>query len=247
MEGSKRSAKQIVPLVLEILKIKSVIDVGCGVGTWLSVFKEYGVEDILGVDGNWVDKKMLQIPNDRFLSFDLTKPFRINRRFDLAISLEVAEHLSNEHAEAFVDSLVRLGPVILFSAAIPHQGGTGHLNEKWPDYWAEHFQKRGYVVIDYIRKKVWQNDNVEPWYAQNMLIFAEKTYKENNVLLKRAFENTFSSQLSIVHPKSWSLMLARSEPKNMPLIKILSVLPTVTAKSLNEKIWKLNRRRRFRS
>lgn len=128
--GSRRSAKVIVPLVLELIQPRSVIDVGCGVGAWLSVFKECGVRDIMGVDGDYIDKKMLQIPQERFLSFDLREPLRMDRQFDLVVSFEVAEHLPSECAERFVDSLVRLGPAILFSAAIPFQGGAHHMNEQ---------------------------------------------------------------------------------------------------------------------
>lgn len=122
-KSSRRSANEIVPLVLELIQPKSVIDVGCGVGAWLSVFRECGIEDILGVDGNWVDKNMLEIPENRFLVFDLTTPVLMNRHFDLVVSLEVAEHLPSECAEIFIDSLTRLGPTILFSAAIPFQRG----------------------------------------------------------------------------------------------------------------------------
>lgn len=133
-EGSKRSAEQIVPILLELIQPQSVIDVGCGTGTWLSVFCEHGIEDIWGVDGDYVQEEALEIPKDRFLSHDLTKPLALDRKFDLAISLEVAEHLPCDSAEAFVDSLTQLAPVILFSAAIPFQGGVGHVNEQWQEY-----------------------------------------------------------------------------------------------------------------
>ncbi len=142
--GSRRSAEAIVPLVLTLIKPQSVIDVGCGLGIWLSVFKEFGVKDVFGIDGDHVDRSMLQIPNERFTAFDLKKPIPINRQFDLVISLEVAEHLPEDCAKTFIHSLTGLGPVILFSAAIPFQGGTNHLNEQWPDYWANHFNDNGY-------------------------------------------------------------------------------------------------------
>lgn len=202
-EGSRRSAREVVPLVLELIQPEHVIDVGCGVGTWLSVFTELGVEDILGLDGDHVDRKMLEIPKERFVAFDLRKPLRLSRQFDLVVSLEVAEHLPKECAESFVDSLARLGPVILFSAAIPLQGGINHLNEQWPDYWVEHFEQKGYEVIDSIRKRIWQNDKVEWWYAQNILMFAKRDYLERNLLLKSEWENTIPSQLSVVHPRKY--------------------------------------------
>jgi SAM-dependent methyltransferase len=202
-ERSRRSAKEVIPLVLELIQPRSVVDVGCGAGTWLSVFKEFGIDDFLGVDGDWVDKKMLEIPEERFLAFDLTTPLRIDKQFDLVVSLEVAEHLPSECAEMLVESLTRLGPVILFSAAIPFQGGTHHVNEQWPEYWVKFFRERRYFVIDCIRKKIWQNDNVEWFYAQNILMFVRWDYLENHPLLKKEFENTSTCQLSIVHPKKY--------------------------------------------
>ena len=115
---------------------------------------------------------MLEIPTDRFLALNLSQPLPIKQQFDLVVSLEVAEHLPCECAKVFVESLVKLGPVILFSAAVPFQGGTNHVNEQWPEYWAKLFQEQGYVAIDCIRNKIWQNDRVKWYYAQNILVFA---------------------------------------------------------------------------
>jgi hypothetical protein len=114
------------------------------------------------------------------------------------MSLEVAEHIHPEAAAIFVDSLVRLAPVILFSAAIPGQGGVNHVNEQWSEYWVERFEQRGYEVIDCIRKKLWQNKGVLWSYAQNILLFVWKDCLENYSLLKREYERTASSQLAIV-------------------------------------------------
>ncbi len=207
---SWKSAKEIIPLLLELIRPKSVIDIGCGAGIWLASFKQHGVEDFVGVDGEWVKQTTLQIPKEQFIPFDLTKLFRLNREFDLVMSLEVAEHISEEFSDTLIDTLVSLGPVVLFSAAIPFQGGAHHVNEQWPNYWAKKFLKRGYVTVDCIRKKVWSNDDVEPFYAQNMLIFVRKTALERNELLKKEFENTTDAQLSLVHPKLW--LSRTSEP-----------------------------------
>jgi SAM-dependent methyltransferase len=201
--GSRRSAEAIVPLMLTLIKPQSVIDVGCGLGTWLSVFEKLGVDDIFGIDGDHVDRSMLKIPPERFAAFDLKEPVKIDRYFDLVVSLEVAEHLPEQCAQTFVHSLTKLGPVVLFSAAIPFQGGTAHLNEQWPDYWANYFSDNGYEAVDCLRKTVWQNDQVEWWYAQNILIFSQKDYLAGNPLLQEEFKNTHSSQLSIVHPKKY--------------------------------------------
>jgi SAM-dependent methyltransferase len=201
--GVTRSAEVIVPLVLKLLPVRTVVDVGCGDGSWLSVFRKLGVDDVLGIDGDYVTPDLLQIPQDRFRAVDLTKPFSLGRVFDLAISLEVAEHLPAESASAFVESLTRQAPLVLFSAAIPKQGGNHHLNEQWPDYWAKLFQRHGYLPIDFLRRRIWQNDAVDWWYTQNALLFAQAKLVENNALLKAEFERTNPTQLSLVHPKQY--------------------------------------------
>lgn len=232
--GSKRSAKVIVPLILELVHPKSVLDVGCGVGTWLSVFRENAVDDIWGVDGDWIDKKMLQIPKERFKPIDLKESFSLDREFDLVVSVEVAEHLPSESIDKYIDSLIRHAPVILFSAAIPSQGGTDHINEQWPDYWVKHFQKRDYIVCDPIRNIIWQNENVEFWYAQNILIFVNKNLLNNHPLLQKEVDNTRTSQLSIVHPKQHLLMVSRANPRNMSLKETIFALPAIMRNSLRK-------------
>ena len=199
--GSRSSAQGVVPIVLQLVQPKSIVDVGCGDGTWLSVFREMGVIDIFGLDGDYVDRRLLQIPQDQFRPTDLSSPFRLPRSFDLAVSLEVAEHLSPQSAEGFVDSLTRLAPVVLFSAAIPQQGGAEHLNEQWPEYWAALFKTRGYFPIDCIRGRIWRNEQVEYWYVQNILLFASIDCIGKNSDLHREYEKTNLQQLSLVHPR----------------------------------------------
>jgi len=167
------------------------------------VFRELGVSDVLGMDGNWVNATQLAIPEDRFLAVDACRPLPVDRRFDLALSLEVAEHLPGDCAATFVGSLTRLAPVVLFSAAVPFQGGTGHINEQWPEYWVEQFGQRGYVVIDCIRKAIWQDADVEWYYAQNTLLFAERTLAERSPALRQERARAVTSQLSLVHPRMY--------------------------------------------
>ncbi len=203
-EEAQRSAREIVPLVLPLIQPQRVIDVGCGLGTWLSVLKEHGIDDVWGIDGEWVNKTMLEIPEDRFLALDLEKPFALDDQFDLVICLEVAEHLSQESADIFIESLTKLGSVILFSAAIPFQGGDNHLNEQWPEYWVRYFSDRDYLVVDCIRKKIWYSENVDWWYSQNILIFVKADHLRDYPLLIKEFDgNNYASQLSIVHPKKY--------------------------------------------
>jgi SAM-dependent methyltransferase len=202
-QGARRSARAVVPLVLDLVRARSVVDVGCGVGTWLSVFREYGVEDILGVDGEHIDRRLLEIPPDRFRALDLEQPFRLDREFDLVVSLEVAEHLPEARAGAFVESLTRLGPVVVFSAAIPFQGGRRHVNLQWPEYWVQRFAERGYAVIDCLRRKIWDNADVQWWYAQNTLLFVARRHLDETPTLATARARAEPGQLSIVHPKQY--------------------------------------------
>ena len=224
--GSKSSAEEIVPLVLDLVRPQSVIDVGCGVGTWLSVFVERGITDYLGVDGEWLDKRLLQIPKSNFLCYDLTKPLLIDRNFDLAVSVEVAEHIPSKFAPLFVESLTNLSSVILFSAAIPRQGGARHVNEQWPSYWVDLFEKKDYTVVDALRRKIWKNKKVEYWYAQNILIFANlKTLKNFPSLNEEFLLRTFKDQLSIVHPDVYLAKARATELSIEHMKEILLSLP----------------------
>ncbi|MEG4998264.1 glycosyltransferase [Microcoleus sp. B4-D4] len=218
-EGTRISAGEIIPLLLDLLQPilpKSVVDVGCGTGGWLAAFHKLGIADCLGIDGDYVDRTLLEIPLNQFKSYDLKQPLQVERKFDLAISLEVAEHLPSTCAENFVNSLTKLAPVILFSAAIPFQGGVEHLNEQWPQYWAYYFQQNGFVVIDCLRKKIWNNDKVEPWYAQNILIFVKEEHLSRYPRLVKEYQNIDLNQLAIVHPKIYfySLQVARTSSEN---------------------------------
>ena len=200
-DGALRSATEIVPIVLDLAQPSSVIDVGCGTGTWLAIFAGHGISDFLGVDGDYVDRGLLEIPADKFLPIDLRHPLVLERQFDLVVSLEVAEHLPPSAADMFVESLARLGPLVLFSAAIPCQGGVDHVNEQWPDYWAERFERHDFLAADAIRPLVWANANVESWYAQNSLFFVHRRRLSRFPALRTAVRSTKRSFLAKVHPR----------------------------------------------
>lgn len=209
MEGSVKSAREILPLILEFINPESVVDVGCGVGSWLLVFKELGINDIVGLDGDWVDEEVLLIPKENFSNIDLRKPSKIDKKFDLSISLEVAEHLPEDKADNFINFLIELAPVVLFSAAIPLQGGENHVNEQWPEYWIKKFNKRNYIAIDCIRSKIWNNSNVEPFYAQNIFLFVKEDYFKKNLIDKLGINKKFP--FSIVHPNIYLHKLRNQE------------------------------------
>jgi SAM-dependent methyltransferase len=197
--GSYTSASVIVPIVKEIFAPRSVCDVGCGVGTWLRAWKDNGVDDICGLDGEYVDRSQLMIDVGNFRCHDLRKPLPSDLKYDLSMSLEVAEHLPPDRSDSFIAELTALAPVALFSAAIPQQGGIDHINEQWQSYWAGLFKKRGFSPLDVIRPAVWENDAVERWYRQNTII-----YCRNDVIVDYASRCAEQKlPLSIVHPKQY--------------------------------------------
>ncbi len=200
------SARIVVPIIVDLLRPTSVIDVGCGTGNWLKAFREAGIETIRGIDGSWVDRSSLVIPQEWFSHCDLRQPFQLPRRFDLAVSLEVAEHLPPQSARTFVEGLVGLADAIVFSAAIPFQGGTNHLNEQWPDYWVDLFRENQYALVDCLRGRIWHDEQVAWWYRQNMLLFVKMTgvddYSERlKIQPKMAASPTYP--ISIVHPTAY--------------------------------------------
>jgi SAM-dependent methyltransferase len=200
--GSKRSADIVLPIVFDLIHPVSIVDVGCGNGPWLAACLGLGITDIFGIDGAYIDPSTLLFPADRFLAHDLIQPFRLERTFDLVISLEVAEHLPPEAAAGYIDSLVTLAPVILFSAAIPGQGGQNHLNEQWPEYWAKLFSRHEYIAIDAIRKHIWNNPQVEAWYRQNLLLFCKEQFMKTHPLLMQEYQLTNQTMLALVHPET---------------------------------------------
>jgi SAM-dependent methyltransferase len=173
-QRSRIAASAIVPLALQATGARSVVDVGCGVGTWLAACAENGIEDYLGIDGYNVDADLLQIPRQHFRAADLREPLTLDRRYDLALSVEVAEHLPADAGPLLVRQLTGVAPAVLFSAAIPGQTGPGHINERWPSYWAGLFADQDYMPIDAIRPKVWSLEAVPFWYRQNVFLYIRR-------------------------------------------------------------------------
>lgn len=199
------SAEKMVPCIMELVQPKSVVDVGCGVGAWLAAFRDLGkVEDYLGFDGDYIKAQNLLIPPDHFVTKNLEEmPIACERTFDLAVSLEVGEHLTEETALPFVECLTRLAPVVLFSAAIPGQGGKNHINEQWPAYWAELFSKFQYVPVDCIRKRFWHDEEVSWWYSQNAMLYVKADRLAEYPQLSDEYHSCESVPLSLVHPTLW--------------------------------------------
>jgi len=168
--AGESSAAVVLPLVLALIPTASAVDIGCGTGIWARTLQRLGVRDIIAVDGNHVPRTALRIDPEYFVTHDISKPLDLGRNFDLAICVEVAEHLGPERANGLVKDLVRLASVILFSAATPKQGGVNHVNEQWQDYWIARFNSYGYTCWDALRPQIRYNPNVAWIYRQNLML-----------------------------------------------------------------------------
>jgi len=223
---SARSARRAARVLMDLVRPESVVDVGCGIGTWLRAFHEAGVRDIVGVDGEYVDLAQLLIPADRFVAHDLRRPLalpeQLPQTYDLALSLEVGEHLPADAAGQLVASLVALAPVVAFSAAIPGQGGTDHINEQWPTFWAGLFARHGYRTVDALRDPLWGDPEVAYYYAQNALLYVREDALAALPHLAPHVTEPDDPRLCRVHPAKWE---EANDPRRQPLKNVLRALP----------------------
>jgi SAM-dependent methyltransferase len=170
--SGRSSADVICPLLLRHGEARSVVDVGCGNGYFLDAFAALGVGDRLGVDGPFNDGSAVRAAGHAYTVTDLeASTLSVGRRFDLAICLEVAEHLEARHASRLVEGLVAAADVVAFSAAVPEQPGRGHVNCRWPSYWAGEFARHGYRASDVLRPVLRGDDRVSWWYQQNLILY----------------------------------------------------------------------------
>lgn len=218
---TRDSARTVLGHVREWTGADSICDVGCGVGAWLAAAKETGFTAIKGFEGPWGENADLVIDRSAVTFQDLQQPIHDERRYDLVITLEVAEHLSEDRAAGFVADLCGLGDLVLFSAAIPFQGGVGHINERWQSYWAEHFAAQGYDVFDPVRPLIWNDQSVAFWYRQNTLLYAKRGSAQHEALVKQGFAQP--QFLDLVHPEQYEFA-ENAQPRRAIGRKVRSLL-----------------------
>jgi ribosomal protein L11 methylase PrmA len=170
------SSLDCVKIVQKYLKPESVVDIGCGSGIYLKALNDIGVKDICGYDGSSaaIDTQMIV---DKIKVHDLRNPLILDRMYDLAMCIEVAEHLEEEYADTLVETLVNLSDVVLFTAATVGQGGHGHIFEVEHEYWIDLFEQYGFrhdkELSDIMREEMYEKDVVW-WIPKNLMIFKNK-------------------------------------------------------------------------
>jgi SAM-dependent methyltransferase len=207
-DESYLSATIMLGFIIDRIKPTSVIDFGCGTGSWLLVASERGISDYIGLDGDYVDHSLLFIPQDKFIPSNLNIEIQLNKKFDLALSMEVAEHLNRESADTFVSSICKHTDIVLFSAATPHQGGTNHVNEQPLSYWNAKFEAQNYQLLDCLRAKFWNDKNIPVFYRQNAVLFVKKNIFDE-------ISNLFTSidLIDVIHPELFDMKMESAENK----------------------------------
>jgi SAM-dependent methyltransferase len=191
------SAEVLFDIAARYFPISSVLDIGCGLGTWLAVAKKRGA-DVLGVEGPWCKVESLEVESELVLIQDLEEPLELDRKFDVAVSIEVGEHLSAAAAPKLVKALVSHSNHVIFSAAVPFQGGHGHVNEQFLTYWINLFSEHGYRPLDVFRGHIWSDESIHWWLWQNVMLFASDAAIEANP--KLTAESLVVRPLDIIAP-----------------------------------------------
>lgn len=180
--GSVESASIVVPYVLEVIDVSSILDVGCGQGAWLSVWKRDNDIQVMGLDGSYVNPDKLLIDSEEFISADISNSFDLKRKFSLCQCLEVAEHIPEDRADILINNICAHADVVMFSAAPIGQGGENHVNEKPYSYWKLKFSERGFDMYDPIRPKLAKHREVKGWYKNNIFFFIKQKSKYSDKL-----------------------------------------------------------------
>lgn len=223
MDGSYRSAVQYVKHLSTLFSPRSVVDLGCGRGTWLKAFGESGATSLVGFDGFWNNQSKMVDQKISFNAVDLNAAFcNVEKKFDLAMSLEVAEHLNSTSAKNFVSALVNLSDVVLFGAAYCHQGGADHINEQPHSYWAKMFSEFGYVPYDLFRPHFWGNPDVEVWYQQNTFLYVRNDSPLNKKLNDSGLISIDNiSFMNCIHPHLFEVWVSRANRPFNTVVKKL--------------------------
>ena len=236
---SRPSGVVIAEWLVGLARPESVLDLGCGEGAWVSGFLRAGVADAIGVDGDYVDRGRLLVPPEQFRTADVSRPLDLARKFDLAVCVEVAEHLPVAGGDELLRTLARHADVVLFSAAIPDQQGTDHVNEQWPAYWVERMTAHGYEPFDVVRPRFWGDAGVAGWYRQNAMLFLRGDAGYPGRLRPRLTSLESFQCRPLVHPEVWSQLVGLAAHRVGPAVgptPLLAGLPAAVARAVKRRL-----------
>jgi hypothetical protein len=221
VDGSLRSARAYLGHLFALWRPESAIDVGCGRGAWLAACGECGVKRLTGLDGAWVSPEMMLDSNIDFRQSNLREEIPAGERHDLAISLEVAEHLPSESSDGFVRTLVAHADAILFGAAYLGQPGRDHVNTRPHSFWANKFLAQGYHLFDFFRPTFWSDNEVDPWYRQNTFLYVRPSHPLHAALIAAGQAPLQDARfVDCIHPWLYGGMLEQVQVLQQRLMQI---------------------------
>lgn len=232
-DATGESARRVLPPLLSLFAARSLVEVGCGNGHWTQAAIDTGVTDYAVVDGPWNNRDHLLVDRARFVEADLSAPLHLGRRFDMALCLEVAEHVREESAAALVRSLAEASDVVVFGAAIPWQGGHGHINEQWPSWWRPHFEALGYRPYDLVRPRHWTDSAIHYWYRQNVFVYVNEANAEASAKARGVAGAGEIALFDAVHPEKFASVATY---ESLVLKRLLRRLPSWALMRLRSKL-----------
>ncbi|CAA0125658.1 Ubiquinone biosynthesis O-methyltransferase [BD1-7 clade bacterium] len=202
---TEASANKVFDVIWSYFQAESVLDVGCATGIWLCEAQKKGVSKIYGIDGPWVPVEHLKIEQDDFWTKDivdiLNQKVSLDSKFDMTICIELAEHLPENKSDDLIEFLTNPTDVVLFSAAVKGQGGTGHVNENTQSYWQKKFDNAGFDAFDVVRPEVWTSPEVNMIYKQNMIVYARRSSAAHSTFSKTHVAVSDEYSLNRVYPE----------------------------------------------
>lgn len=236
-------AVRLVPKILEVTgPVDSIVDVGGGIGAWCKAFKESGATRVLCIDTPEIESSELLINGSEFYPCDLAATFPAPVRCELAICLEVAEHLPRSQSQGLVKFLTHSSDIVVFSASIPGQPGLGHINEHPPAFWRRQFKEFGFEQWDVIRPRIVFESDIPYWYRQNMFIYADQNWRDH----LNAMSGTYSGipeDFELVHKRV--LDIYRSAPPEVGLGTLVRAFPSALKLTLSRRLFSNKKTKRY--
>ncbi len=221
LRGSLDSARLFLGYLFAYWTPRSVIDIGCGRGAWLTVCKELGAKHLVGLEGAWVRQEMMLDPSIEFRNANLAEVTPVCGTYDLALSLEVAEHLPPEASDQFFSTMTQASDAVVFSAAFTAQPGTNHINTRPHSFWAKKFIANGYLLFDIFRQEFWDNEKVEPWYRQNTFLYVKPDHSLHHALISNGHSSCKNVGFAdCIHPWLYFFVLNQLIQRSQPAAQI---------------------------